>query len=90
MMIKMTNPEITFENGSCKASVFMNEIEREGKTVKVPKVSITKRYMDKNDEWKSTQSFGINDLPKVTMVAMKAYEYLTTHREPAKTEPENH
>jgi hypothetical protein len=73
----MAKPDIVFESGNCKASVFYNDIDRDGKTVKIPKVSIAKRYIDKNDEWKSTQSYKVNDLPKVLVVIMKPYEFLT-------------
>lgn len=77
--MKMAKPEIVFENGSCKASVFMNEYERDGKTMKIPKTTISRRYLDKNDEWQTTMSFSLNDLPKVAMVAIRAYNHLTSN-----------
>jgi hypothetical protein len=76
----MAKPDMTFEAGSCKASVFQNKVEREGKEVIIPKVSVSKRYLDKSGEWKNTQSFGVNDLPKLMVVVMKSYEFLTSRR----------
>ena len=74
---KLPEPEKTFEHGSCKAAVFANEIKQNGKTATVKNVTIQKRYMDKDGKWKNTNSFGVNDLPKLVLVANKAYDYLT-------------
>jgi len=72
----MANPEKVFENGGCRAAVFLNEIE--GQETKIPKIVISRSYMDKNNEWKSTNSFNTNDLPKLIMIATKTYDYLTS------------
>ena len=73
----MAQPEKKFRCGSCEAAVFENEISRDGQTVTVKKVSIQKRYKDKDDEWKSTHSLDKNDIPKMMLALSKAYEYLT-------------
>jgi len=73
----MPEPEKTFEAGGCRASVFANEIQKDGKAAVIKKVSIQKRYMDKEGKWQSTNSYAVNDLPKLIVVAQKAYEYLT-------------
>ena len=73
----MSEPEQTFSQGSCRAAVFVNEIKNNGQTATVKNVSIQKRYMDKDGNWQSRNSFGVNDLPKLALVAMKAYDYLT-------------
>jgi hypothetical protein len=36
--------------------------------------------MDKDGEWKNSQSFGVNDLPKLMVVVMKAYDFLTSRK----------
>jgi hypothetical protein len=76
----MTMPDMTFKAGSCRASVFKNKVERDGKEVIIPKVSILKRYMDKGGAWKNSQSFGVNDLPKLMVVVIKAYDFLTSRK----------
>ena len=73
----MAQPEKRLKAGSCEAAVFENEINRDGKTVLVKKVSIQKSYKDKDDEWKSTHSLDQNDIPKMMLALSKAYEYLT-------------
>jgi hypothetical protein len=35
-----------------------------------------RRYKDKNDDWQSTQTLNVNDLPKAVMGLQKVYEYL--------------
>ena len=76
----MAQPEKTFRQGACSASVFANEIQKNGKTINMPKVSVQKSYKDK-DGWKATNSYGVNDLPKLAIVASKAYEYLTARED---------
>lgn len=73
----MAQPEKSFRQGACAASIFANEIEKNGKPILVPKVSIQRRYRDKDGKWQSTNSYGVNDLPKLIIVASKAYDYLT-------------
>ena len=78
----MAQPEKSFRQGSCSASVFANEIQKNGKTIQMPKVSVQKSYKDKNGNgWKTTNSYGVNDLPKLALVASKAYEYLTARED---------
>jgi len=77
----MARPEKTFRQGSCSASVFANTITKNGKPVQMQKVSVQKSYKDK-DGWKNTNSYDINDLPKLALVANKAYDYLTAKEGP--------
>ena len=77
----MAEPEKTFNQGSCRAAVFANEIKQNGKTAIFRNVSIQKRYKDKDGNWQNTNSFGVNDLPKLVLIATKAYDYLTLKKE---------
>ena len=72
----MARPEKKFKCGAVEAAVFLNEIETNGKKLKIKKVSIHKRYMTSDEEWKSTNSYDANDLPKLKLVADEAYRYL--------------
>ena len=71
-------PEKRFQQGNCSASVFRNKTEKDGKTLEISSVCLQKTYTDKEDKWQHTNSFGINDLPKISLAAQKAYDYLTT------------
>ena len=70
-------PTKTFESGNCRAAIFYNEIIKDDKPIQIPNVTIAKSYQDKDNEWKRTNTFGANDLPKLISVAIKAYDYLT-------------
>ncbi len=71
----MVNPEKRFRAGGIEASIFENEVNQQGRQIKIKKVSFQKRYKS-GDSWKSTNSLDINDLPKALLVLTKAYEFL--------------
>jgi len=76
---KMSQPEKKFANGAVSASVFVNQGKgKDGQAFEIRKVVLQKRYKDSNDEWQSTNSYDINDLPKVMTAVQKAYDYLTS------------
>ena len=78
----MPKPEKKFQSGGIEASIFENEIQHNGKTVKVKKVAFQKRY--KSDQgWKTTYSLDINDIPKAILVLSKAYEHLVMDSDPS-------
>ena len=80
-MAEENKPEKRFKSKGVTASIFPREIEgKNGRTV-IKNTVIQRTYKDQNGNWKYTDSFGINDLPKVEAVARKAYEYLTTEEE---------
>jgi hypothetical protein len=68
-------PEKKFRAGAIEASVWANEIEKEGVKRTVHNVNIQKNYKD-GEAWKQTSQFSVNDLPKVQLVASEAYKYL--------------
>ena len=76
----MAMPEKRFKCGAVEAAVFVNEIEKNGKKIELKKVSIQKRYMTADEEWKSTNSYDANDLPKLKLVADEAYRYLVLNQ----------
>ncbi len=67
-------PEKRFKCGAVEGAVFENEIEKNGAEIK--KVAIQKRYMTAEGDWKSTNSYDTNDLPKLKLVVGEAYRYL--------------
>jgi hypothetical protein len=81
----MSKPEKVFKMGAVRASVFVNEIVRDGMPVALRKVVIEVRYRDKEGKWQGTNSLSINDLPKAITALQQAYEYLLSA--PQETEP---
>ncbi|MBU0536027.1 MAG: hypothetical protein KKE20_03615 [Nanoarchaeota archaeon] len=70
-------PETKFRAGAIAATVWKNTANnKEGKEVEYRTISIERNYKDKNNEWKTTTSMRVNDLPRVIVVMQKAYEHL--------------
>jgi hypothetical protein len=70
-------PEKKIRAGAITATIWQNQGQsKNGEPVTYRTISLERNYKDKNDEWKSTNSFRLNDLPKVALVSQKAYEYL--------------
>ena len=71
----MNKPEKKFSCGSISASIWANTKVVTGETVKFYSVTINKAYKE-GEEWKYTNSFNIEDLPKVALVATEAHKYM--------------
>jgi hypothetical protein len=70
-------PEKKFRAGAISATVWQNKGQsKNGDEVEYKTISIERNYKDKDDNWQSTNSLRVNDLPKATVVLQKAYEYL--------------
>lgn len=74
-------PEKKFRAGGVVATVWKNEGKKDGKDYSFHTVGLERTYKDKNDEWQSTSTMRVNDLPKVALVATKAFEYLVIKQE---------
>jgi len=84
----MADVERRFKCGSVTATVWANERENQGGKFSVGSVSFARRYKKADGQWASSESFGKNDLPKLQIVAGKAYEYLNESKvgQPQETE----
>ena len=71
----MNKPEKKFNCGSISASIWANTRAVNGEAVTLHSVTINKAFKE-GDEWKYTNSFNIEDLPKVALVATEAYKYV--------------
>jgi len=71
----MRKPEKKFSCGPVSASIWAKTKTVEGEAVKFYSVTITKAYKE-GEDWKYTNSFNIEDLPKVALVANEAYKYV--------------
>lgn len=70
-------PEKKFRAGAITATVWQNEGKtKEGKETKYMTVSFERSYRDNNEEWQTTNSLRMNDLPKAALVLTKAYEFI--------------
>ena len=71
----MSKPEKRFKCGPIAASIWSQGRTVDSQMVKFYSINIDKSYKD-GDEWKHTNSFATEDLPKVALLATEAYKYL--------------
>ncbi len=71
----MNKPEKKFSCGLISASIWANTKVVNGETIKLYSVTINKAYKE-GEDWKYTDSFNIEDLPKVALVTTEAYKYM--------------
>ena len=69
-------PEKKFRAGAVSATVWQNSVEKDGQLSSYSSVSLDRVYKDKEGNWQNTNSFRANDLPKLALVAQKAYEFV--------------
>ena len=83
----MSRPEKKFKCGPISASLWAEDKTMENGVVKFYSINITKAYKD-GDNWKNTNSFNAEDLPKVALVADEAYKYIRLSSSNPQTEPD--
>lgn len=77
-------PEKEFRAGAVRASVWKNtRKDKAGQPFEALSVRVERRYQDKEGEWQSTSSFRPNDLPRLALVAQKAFEHVAMAAEEA-------
>lgn len=69
-------PVKTFRSRGIQASIWKNEKLRDGEAVVDYSISIRKQYR-KDGEYLKTDCFFPDDLPRLQLVARKAYEYIS-------------
>lgn len=72
-------PVKEFRVGAIKASIWRNEVQdsESGRTTVQHSVRVQKRYREaKSGEWKDTDYYFQNDLPKLELVVRKAFEFV--------------
>ena len=69
-------PEKVIRFGAISASVFTNEIETNGGKKIVRNVKLQRRYRNGDDEWKTSSSFTLAELPVAVEVLKRATDYV--------------
>ncbi len=77
-----------FSAGGISCALWENEATIDGRKVKVLKATVERRYKDKDGTWKSSGSFGRNEIPLVMYCLAKAYDTMIGERGD-RSEPEN-
>ena len=71
----MSQPEKTFRIGYCSASVFVNTSDKDGEKRSFRSVALQRSYRD-GDEWKTSTSFGLAELPAAIAVLQMAMNHV--------------
>lgn len=72
-------PIKTFRAGQVNASIWEREIEARGKKFTSYSVKLVKSYKDeKEDAWKETNSYNVNDVMKAVYCLTQAYWHIIT------------
>ena len=70
-------PIKVFKAGGIRAAIWENTINRNGKQITVHSIQIDRTYKD-GDQFKQTNRFdALRDLPRVQLLAAKAYEWIS-------------
>ena len=72
-----SKPIKDFRAGGVQASVWRNEVDKDGQTVVRHSVRIQKQFRKQDGEWESTDYYFPEDLPKLQLVAAKSFEFIT-------------
>ncbi len=73
-------PFAVIKAGGVRAALWANNIEKDGKEIATYSIQVDRTYKQ-GDEFKRTNHFNVNDLPKLAAVAWAAYERLCLTKE---------
>jgi len=70
-------PVKKFQAGGISAALWKNTRQlQDGSEIETLSVTLDRRYRDKDDNWQSSASLGMNDVPKAMLVLGKAFDYM--------------
>ena len=76
-MSQTNTPDQVFRAGTVSAAIWKKETTQDGRNVVQFSVRVQKRYKDADTgEWKNTDYFFPEDLPRLELVAREAYRYV--------------
>ena len=76
-----TQPVKKFRAGQVSCALWENEANMGGKTVQMLKATIERRYKDANGTWKSSASFGRNEIPLAIYCLQKAFDAIIEEKQ---------
>jgi hypothetical protein len=73
-------PVAKFRAGQVASAVWENEVDVSGRTVKILKATVQRRYKDRDGNWQSSGSFSRNEIPLAIYCLQKAFEKILEAR----------
>ena len=77
----MADPIKKIRVGCASATIWENKKTIDGKEVVFNSVSVDKNYKDKDDQWQTTNSLSVQDIPKMILALQKAFEEISIKKE---------
>ena len=75
-------PEKKFRAGAISATIWANKGQKvNGQETEYKTISVERAYTDKEGKWQSTNTFRVNDLPKLNAILQRAFETLTVQEQ---------
>ena len=75
----MPKPIKKLTSGALEASIWANEVKKDGKSLTFYSVRIDKNYKDKEGKWKKSTNYNFNEILVVSHLAERCYEYLVEY-----------
>lgn len=69
-----TKPYAHLRAGSVSVTIWSNIKEYNGKQFQAYSFQFQRSYKDDKGQWKNTDSFQLNDLPKINILTMEAFK----------------
>ena len=69
-------PVKSFKAANIEASVWRREVEQNGQIVMRHSIRIQKQYRNKDGDYEKTDYYFRDDLPKLILVAQKAFDFI--------------
>ena len=73
-MVGQQVPLARFKAGQVSSAIWENQVQSQGRTIKILKATVQRRYMDKSGAWQSTSSFNRNEIRLAIHCLEKAFE----------------
>ena len=73
-MVGQQTPLARYKAGQVSSAIWENLVQSQGKTLKILKATVQRRYKDKNGQWQSTTSFNRNEIPLAIHCLQQAFD----------------
>ncbi len=73
-MVGQQLPVAKFKAGQVQVAIWENRVQLPERTARMLKVTVQRRYRDKDGQWKSSVSFGRNEIPLAIYCLQKAFD----------------
>jgi hypothetical protein len=87
MSQEKSKPVKSFKAGTIQSSIWRKETQEDGQTVVRYSVRIQKQYKNDEGKWQNSDYYFPDELPRVQLVAAKAFEFIALKESKTTEEP---